>query len=71
MDYTPRWGKMIRHHPLEAIKQKVHRFFSGYDPHEGRKNLHGQYPTCNWYPPTLPEKNPLVIFHHEKNPPFF
>ncbi len=55
MQAGARVGKR-RLHPWERLKQTVRRFFSGYDPLEGRKNLHGQYPACNWYPATMPEK---------------
>lgn len=55
-DYTPRWGKLYRRHPLDALRQWCYRWFHGYDGQEGRKCLHGRYPACNWYPPVYPER---------------
>lgn len=40
-------------HPLEALRSWLHA-----KPREdGRKALHGNYPACNWYPPTYPERS--------------
>lgn len=43
--------KKHRWHPLRALWNWLHD-----EPRDaGRKCLHGQYPACNWYPPTMPE----------------
>lgn len=38
-------------HPLESLRVWFHL----PERDTGRKCLHGRYPSCNWYPPTLPE----------------